>query len=83
MTAPEAEQVKAPPTDVLGLTGVSKTLTRGGRRTLAVADVSLLVAGSETVGLIGESGSGKSMLGRLAKMLLARTTEASASRTRS
>jgi oligopeptide/dipeptide ABC transporter ATP-binding protein len=49
---------------------VSKTYRRGDGSTLhAVSDVSLTINPGETVGLIGESGAGKSTIGRLALRL--------------
>jgi ABC-type oligopeptide transport system ATPase subunit len=53
---------------MLRLEHVSKTYrvgTFGGRELVAVRDVSLEVLGGEVVSLIGESGSGKSTIGRM------------------
>jgi ABC-type oligopeptide transport system ATPase subunit len=53
---------------MLTLEGVSKTYrvgTFGGRELVAVRDVSLQVAQGEVISLIGESGSGKSTIGRM------------------
>jgi ABC-type oligopeptide transport system ATPase subunit len=53
---------------MLSLEGVSKTYrvgTFGGRELVAVRDVSLGVAPGEVIALIGESGSGKSTIGRM------------------
>jgi ABC-type microcin C transport system duplicated ATPase subunit YejF len=57
---------------MIELTSVSKAFVSQGRRVVnAVQDVSLTVQPHETVALIGESGSGKSTVGRLALGLLA------------
>jgi oligopeptide/dipeptide ABC transporter ATP-binding protein len=47
---------------------------RGGGRALAVDDVSLSIARGEILGLVGETGSGKSTVGRLSLMLEVPTT---------
>lgn len=59
---------------MIELDGVSKTFAaKGGRVVHAVQNVSLEIRPNETVALIGESGSGKSTVGRLALALLAPT----------
>jgi ABC-type oligopeptide transport system ATPase subunit len=53
---------------MLHLEGISKAYrvgTFGGRELVAVRDVSFAVASGEVVSLIGESGSGKSTIGRM------------------
>jgi len=52
-------------TPLVELRGVSKTFRRRGSTVVALRDLSLTVGAGETVGLIGESGSGKSTTGRL------------------
>ncbi|GLY31644.1 ABC transporter ATP-binding protein [Kineosporia sp. NBRC 101731] len=53
------------PTPLLELTGLRVEYTRpGGRRVRAVRDVDLTISEGETLGLVGESGCGKSSLGR-------------------
>jgi peptide/nickel transport system ATP-binding protein len=62
---------------MLSLDGVSKVYkvgTFGGKRLRAVNDVSFQVAPGEVVSLIGESGSGKSTIGRMV-LGLSRVTE--------
>ena len=44
--------------------------TQGGRFVKAVDDVSFNVAGGETMGLVGESGCGKSTIGRVIMNLI-------------
>jgi peptide/nickel transport system ATP-binding protein len=60
--------------ELRGLGKVYRTGTFGGGRLAAVQDVSFAVARGEVVSLIGESGSGKSTIGRLVLRLLAPTT---------
>jgi len=48
--------------DVLAAAGVSKAFRDGGRRLVAVDDVTIDVVAGETFGLVGESGSGKTTL---------------------
>jgi oligopeptide/dipeptide ABC transporter ATP-binding protein len=52
--------------DVLKLSGVAVEYGRGGQRVRAVDGVDLTVARGEIVGLVGESGCGKSSLARAA-----------------
>ncbi|MCB5912303.1 dipeptide ABC transporter ATP-binding protein [Streptomyces pinistramenti] len=58
----------APP--LLEAAGLRREFGRRGRRTTAVADVSLTVRAGETLGLVGESGSGKTTVGRMLVRLL-------------
>jgi len=60
-------------TPVLELTEVSKQFVRGRTPVNALADLSLSVHAGESVGLIGESGSGKSTAGRIAVGLISPT----------
>ncbi len=58
------------PAPVLELRSVTKAFTHGGRRrhvapVLAVDDVSLSLRPGEIVGIVGESGAGKSTVGRM------------------
>ncbi len=50
--------------ELLEASGLSVDYGRGGRRVRAVDDVSITVAPGEVLGLVGESGCGKSSLGR-------------------
>jgi len=63
--------------DVLAVHGLTvRFRTRGPSRAVvhAVTDVDFSIAGGETVGLIGESGSGKSTVARAVSQLLPRST---------
>ncbi len=53
------------PAPALRADGISKTYRVGSRALRAVVDVSLTLAPGETLGLVGESGCGKTTLGRL------------------
>jgi len=55
---------------VLAVEGLTYAHQSGGLRVLAVDDVSLQVASGETLGLVGESGCGKTTLARLVVGLL-------------
>jgi peptide/nickel transport system ATP-binding protein len=52
-------------TQLLTISGLSKTYVDGGRTVHALRDVSLHIADGECLGVVGESGSGKSTLARL------------------
>lgn len=51
---------------VVEVSGVHKTYRSRHGSTRAVQDLSLVIGGRETLGVIGESGSGKSTIGRIA-----------------
>ena len=59
---------------LLRVSGLSKTFTSGGRRVMAVNDISFDLSRGETLGLVGASGSGKSTLARLVLKLIAPDT---------
>ena len=59
--------------ELAGVTKVFKTGFFGREETTAVADVSLVVRPGEVVSLIGESGSGKTTIGRMALRLTGAT----------
>ena len=68
---PRLTPAKLPPPEpetVLSVDGVTKTY--GGRGVRAVDNVTLTVKRGETLGVIGESGSGKSSLGRMIVRLI-------------
>jgi NitT/TauT family transport system ATP-binding protein len=68
------EEIRAPGgTDVV-IDSVGKTFRRGGRRTVALAEVNLQVAAGELVCLLGPSGCGKSTLLRIVAGALAADT---------
>jgi peptide/nickel transport system ATP-binding protein len=51
-------------TEILSITGVSKTFRQKGGKVPALVGVNLSLADGETLGLVGESGSGKSTLAK-------------------
>ena len=63
---------------LLALKDISVTTQAGGRRVDVLRDVSLAVGRGELVGVVGESGAGKSMLGRLIAGMLPRDFSVSA-----
>ena len=52
-------------TQLLDVRGLSKIFATGGRRVVALEEVSLALSGGQTLGLVGPSGSGKSTLARV------------------
>ena len=52
-------------TALLEASGLQKTFRRNGRQTHAVADVSLSVAAGDALGIVGESGCGKTTTARM------------------
>jgi peptide/nickel transport system ATP-binding protein len=60
------EPVSAPSigSEILAITGVSKTFRQKGHKVPALVGVNLSLADGETLGLVGESGSGKSTLAK-------------------
>jgi oligopeptide/dipeptide ABC transporter ATP-binding protein len=65
------ETIDVSPVELLEARQLAKAFpVRGGRRALAVEDVSLRVAPGSTLGVVGESGCGKSTLARLIVGLL-------------
>ncbi|HEY0448638.1 dipeptide/oligopeptide/nickel ABC transporter permease/ATP-binding protein [Actinophytocola sp.] len=58
------EPAPADPSQLLSVRGLVVSLPAGGTRTSVVEDVSLDIAPGETVGLVGESGCGKSVTAR-------------------
>ena len=63
-SAATATDAPAPEGALLALRDVTVELPRGGGATSVLEDVTLDIASGETVGLVGESGCGKSMVGR-------------------
>lgn len=62
--APNATQVESAPSALVSVRNLSLTLPTTSGISTAVEDVSLDIKSGETVGLVGESGCGKSLTGR-------------------